>query len=116
MSQCMPRNGFKWFEGDLSVGNILNLLDEMNETSELGWALEVDVSYPKSLHDDHNDLPYLPERLIPPGSKINKLVANLQSKKNYIVHYMVLKQALSAGLLLEKVIFIYFLFNYNIFK
>jgi hypothetical protein len=33
----------------------------MNETSEVGWALEVDVTYPQSLHDDHNDLPYLPE-------------------------------------------------------
>ncbi|XP_025407529.1 uncharacterized protein LOC112681491 [Sipha flava] len=75
----------------------------MNETSEVGWALEVDVTYPQSLHDDYNDLPYLPERIIPPGSKIKKLVANLHSKRNYVIHYMALKQALKAGLILEKV-------------
>ncbi|KAE9521986.1 hypothetical protein AGLY_017619 [Aphis glycines] len=64
---------------------------------------EVNIAYLKSLHDDHNDLPYLPERIIPTCSKIKKLVANLKPKKNYVVHYMALKQALKAGLILEKV-------------
>ncbi|KAL4147912.1 hypothetical protein QTP88_002239 [Uroleucon formosanum] len=103
MSRAMPKDGFGWYNDDLSVENILNLLDEMNETSEVGWSLEVDVEYPQSLHDDHNDLPYLAERITPPGSKIKKLVANLQYKNNYIVHYMALKQALKAGLILKKV-------------
>lgn len=114
MSQCMPKDGFLWYEGDLDVRNILKLLENSNETSEIGFALEVDIAYPQSLHDEHNDLPYLPERMVPPGSKINKLVANLQPKKNYVVHYMALKQALKAGLILEKVIdnlFIYLLLN-----
>ncbi|XP_060843706.1 uncharacterized protein LOC132923765 isoform X2 [Rhopalosiphum padi] len=102
MSQYMPKDGFNWYKEDLSVENILNLLDGMDETSEVGWALEVDVSYPDSLHDDHNDLPYLPEKITPPGSKIKKLVANLHSKHKYIVHYMALKQALKAGLILDK--------------
>ncbi|XP_025412854.1 uncharacterized protein LOC112685238 isoform X2 [Sipha flava] len=103
MSKAMPKDGFLWYEGDLNTENILNILDGMNETSKVGWALEVDVTYPQSLHDDHNDLPYLPERIIPPGSKIKKLVANLYSKRNYVIHYMALKQALKAGLILEKV-------------
>ncbi|KAF0718937.1 Uncharacterized protein FWK35_00026527, partial [Aphis craccivora] len=102
-SRSMPKDGFGWFNDDLSVENILNLLDGMNETSEVGWALEVDVEYPKSLHDDHNDLPYLAERITPPGSKIKKLVANLQYKNNYVVHYMALKQAIKAELILKKV-------------
>lgn len=97
MSQFMPKDGFSWYEGDLSVKNILKLLENSNETSDIGFSLEVDIAYPKSLHDDHNDLPYLPERIIPTGSKIKKLVANLQPKKNYVVHYMALKQALKAG-------------------
>ena len=73
--------------------------------------MEVDVSHPCSLHDDYNDLPYLPERIVPRGSKIKKLVANLDSKKNYVVHYLALKQALKAGLILEKVN-IFYLFIY----
>lgn len=107
MSKAMPKDGFLWFDGDLDVGNISNLLNGMHETSEVGWALEVDISYPHSLHDEHNDLPYLPERMVPPDSKIKKLVANLEHKKNYVVHYMALKQALKAGLILEKVIFLF---------
>jgi len=103
----MPKDGFGWFNDDLSVENILNLLDGMNETSEVGWALEVDVEYPKSLHDDHNDLPYLAERITPPGSKIKKLIANLQYKNNYVVHYMALKQAIKAGLILKKVMIVF---------
>lgn len=104
MSQFMPKDGFLWYEGDHNVKNILKLLENCKETSNIGFALEVDIAYPQSLHDAHNDLPYLPERMVPPGSKINKLVANLQYKKNYVVHYMALKQALKAGLILEKVI------------
>jgi len=107
MSRAMPKDGFGWYNDDLSVHNILNLLDGMHETSEVGWTLEVDVAYPQSLHDDHNDLPYLAERITPPGSKIKKLVANLESKKNYVVHYMALKQALKAGLILEKVTIVF---------
>ena len=104
MSKFMPKDGFSWYEGNLDVENILKLLEGSNETSEIGFALEVDILYPQSLHDEHNELPYLPERMVPPGSKVKKLIANLQHKKNYVIHYMALKQALKAGLILEKVI------------
>jgi len=43
---------------------------------------EVDISYQKDLHDKHNDLPFLPKNSIPPGSKVKKLMATLESKKN----------------------------------
>jgi hypothetical protein len=119
MSKAMPKDGFLWYEGDLNTENILNILDGMNETSGVGWALEVDVTYPQSLHYDHNDLPYLPERIIPPGSKIKKLIDNLHSKRNYVIHYMALKQALKAGLILEKVTIVFIsikiIFNYIFF-
>lgn len=104
MSKFMPKDGFSWYEGNLDVENILKLLEKSNETSKIGFSLEVDILYPQSLHDEHNELPYLPERMVPPGLKVKKLVANLQHKKNYVVHYMALKQALKAGLILKKVI------------
>ncbi|VVC38659.1 Ribonuclease H-like domain [Cinara cedri] len=78
--QYSSKNGFEWYDKDLSIEIILRLLDGMDDTSPVGLILDVDITYPTSLHDDHNDLPWLPERMVPPGSKINKLVANLNEK------------------------------------
>jgi len=103
MTQYLPKDGFTWYDSDWSVDLILKILNGLNEISDIGLALEVDISYPTSLHDDHNDLLYLPESNIPPGSTIKKLTVNLYSKTNYVVHYIALKQALKAGLVLEKV-------------
>ena len=36
-------------------------------------------------------------------SKCNKLVCNLHSKNNYVIHIISLKQALNSGLILKKV-------------
>ena len=47
----------------------------------------------ENLQNLHSDLPFLPERMI----------CNLNDKKNYIVHINVLKQALDHGLKLKKV-------------
>ena len=66
-----------------------------------GYLLEVDVKYPKELHDLHNDLPFMCKKL-----KINKvetLVPNLCDKKKYVIHIRALDQALKHGLILEKV-------------
>jgi len=104
MSKNMPKGGFQCYNGNLNNEAILELLKNTNDESKIGYALEVDISYPVSLHDLHNDLPYLPEKIAPHGSKIKKLIANLQTKKKYVIHYMALKQALKAGLVLEKVI------------
>ena len=40
--------------------------------------LEVDLEYPKNLHDLHNDYPLAPERLL--INKVEKLVPNLRNK------------------------------------
>jgi len=94
MSKNMPKGGFQWYNENLNNENILELLENTNDTSVIGYALEVDISYPISLHNLHNELPYLPEKIAPAGSKIKKLIANLQTKKKYVIHYMALKQAL----------------------
>ncbi|XP_060868899.1 uncharacterized protein LOC132943807 isoform X2 [Metopolophium dirhodum] len=97
MSQFMPYGGFKWVEPTLDG---LNALDD---SSPIGRMYEVDISYPKELHDKHNDLPFLPKNDIPPGSKVKKLMATLHSKKNYVIHYRNLQQAIKNGLVVEKV-------------
>ena len=43
------------------------------------YILEVDIKYPKDLHDLHSDLPFLPERM--KISKCNKPVYSLFNKK-----------------------------------
>ena len=72
-----------------------------NKYSDNGYILEVDVEYPKNLHDLHSDLPFLPERM--KIDKCSKLVCNLYDNKNYVVHIRSLTQALNHGLILKKI-------------
>ena len=62
---------------------------------------DVDIDYPKNLHDLHSDLPLLPQRM--KINKCDKLICNLYDKNNYVVHISLLKQALNHGLILKKV-------------
>ena len=85
MSQKLPVNGFKW----------------INDVTDKGYILEVDVKYPRKLHDLHSDLLFLPKRM--KIDKCKKLMCNLRNKKKYVVHIRSLKQALNHGLKLKKV-------------
>ena len=67
----------------------------------LTYLLEVDVKYPKELHDLHNDLPFMCEKMV--INKVEKLVPNLHDKQNYVIHTRASDQALKHGLILEKV-------------
>ena len=79
-------------------GKFIKIYDE---DSDKGYNLEVDAEYPKRLHTFHNDLPFLPERMM--IKKCNKLVCNLYNKNNYAAHIKTLKQALNHGLIFKKV-------------
>ena len=72
-----------------------------DEDSDKGYTFEVDVKYPRRLHDLHSDLPFLPKRM--KIGKCKKVVCNLRNKKKYVVHIRSLKQALNYGLKLKKV-------------
>lgn len=106
MSQFLPKSGFTWYNGDLSVDAVKKLLSSLGEDTMLGAVLEVDAIYPEALHDEHNDLPFLSEKIVPPGSKFPKLTTNFNNKYNYVVHHTTLKQALDAGVQLVKVMLI----------
>ena len=98
MSQQFPINNFQWIK-DTSEFNedfIKNY-----EESDKGYFFEVDVKYLEKLHEFHNDLPFLPERM--KTEKVEKLVANLHDKTEYVIHIENLKQVLNHGLVLEKV-------------
>ena len=90
MSKPLPTHGFKWMK-----------TSEL-ETWELhSCILEVDLEYPKKLHNLHNDYPLAPEQI--KVNKVEKLIPNLWNKKKYVIHYENLKQYLNFGLKLTNI-------------
>ena len=100
MSQKLPVNNFKWIEDTSKINE--EFIKHYDENKNKGYILEVDVKYPKKLHDIHSDLPFLPKRM--KIDKCKKLVCNLLNKKKYVVHIKSLKQTLNHGLKLKKFI------------
>ena len=99
MSQKLPVNGFKWVKNTSKIDE--EFLKNYDEDSDKEYILQVDVTYPRKLHDLHSDLPFLPKRM--KIDKCKKLVCNLRNKKKYVVHIRSLKQAPNHGLKLKKV-------------
>ena len=61
MSQKLPVDGFKWVKDVSKIDE--DFIKNYDEHSDKGYILEVDVEYPKHLHDLHSDLTFLPERM-----------------------------------------------------
>ena len=82
MIQPLPPGGFKW------VSDVSRFTpDEIGRLAKhgsKGYLLEVNVKYPKELHDLHNDLPFMCEKMV--INKVEKLVPNLYDKKKYVIH------------------------------
>ena len=96
MSQPLPVDGLEWMPACE-----LPHWDFICEDDGIGCILEVDLEYPKVLHDSHNEYPLAPESV--KINKVPKLIPNLQDKTNYILHYKNLQQCLNLGLKLTKV-------------
>ena len=80
MSQALPTGGFKWADIDLNEGEAAHAqIGELAARIDKGYLLEVDVSYPRELHNSHNDLPFMCERIKING--VEKLVPNLHRKR-----------------------------------
>ena len=119
LKQPLPIRNFKWICDKKKLRNI--------DISTLGgdgtgYVFEVDLEYPKDLHDKHNLYPLAPERMnvskdmlspyltqllnaydMKHDSKIEKLIPNLYNKKKYIVHYRTLQLYIELGLKVTKV-------------
>ena len=118
MSQYLPTGSFRWMT-DKQINNID--LAKYNENSEKGLILEVDLEYPKELHNLHNDYPLATERVcvnkemlsdyckkiavkynISTGL-VSKLVPTLKNKEKYVLHYRNLQLYINLGLKVTKV-------------
>ena len=99
MSKKLPVGEFERINPEDCTEEIIKKYDKND--NDYGAILEVDVDYPKHLHKLHSNLPFLPERM--KINKVDKLICNVQNKRNYVVHITALKQALDHGLILKKV-------------
>lgn len=117
--QPLPYGNFRWLsKTEVKKFNIL----ETTPTSSVGYLLEVDLDYPKELHNYHDDLPMAPEHLnitynmLSPHAKklcdslnlkhvlpCKKLTPNFFNKQNYICHYLTLKFYVENGLKITKI-------------
>ena len=101
MSKKLPVNGFKWLDSDKINEINEEFIKNCNENDSKGYILEVDIKYPKRLHELHSNLPFLSERM--KVNKCNKLVCNLFNKKKYVTHINSLKPGLNHRLKLKKI-------------
>ena len=96
MSQPLPVGDFAW----MSKEELQNWEKFVLEEGK-GCILEVDLLYPRELHDLHNDFPLAPEVLELGG--VTKLTQNLRDKKEMVLHGRNLKQVLSLGMKLKSI-------------
>ena len=91
MIKKIPYGGFQWMKEE-----------ELDNWRDYSCVLEVELGYPKELHDLHNDLPLCPENLTS-DKNITKLIPTLNNKEKYVIHYKTLLQFLELGLILKQI-------------
>ena len=116
MSEYLPYGEFEWLENvdEFDVNSI-------NEKSEIGYFLEVDLEYSDELHKLHNDYPLAPEKLAVTNDMLSKyckeiadkydikicdvkkLIPDLGNKTKYVLNYRNLQLYLSLGMKLTKI-------------
>ena len=70
MSKKLPTGNFQWIEDTLIFTK--DYIKNYDENSNTGYLLVVDVTYPKDLHEKHEYLPFLPDKI-----KIDKVLSYL---------------------------------------
>ena len=98
MSEKLPTHGFKWLTG----GEMEKIYENRHNLNKMPCILEVDLEYPKNLHDLHNDYPLCPEK-VKCKNGVEKLIPNLRDKKKYVIHYKNLIQCLDMGLKIKHI-------------
>ena len=106
MKQKLPIGQYKWVE-NLEQFTKQDYWNKFDINDDVGYMLEVDLEYPKELHDLHNDFPLAVESKVityddlspytkvikndKHNSKTEKLVPTLSNKYHYVLHSRNLK-------------------------
>ena len=104
------------------LDDIISTSQEDLDKRDYGYYFEVDLNYPRKLHNKHKDLPYGAEKEIPNQELFGgyqqhffsssnefkyipttKLLTTLFDKEKYVLHQRNLKQFIEAGLQVKKV-------------
>ncbi len=73
MSMNLPYGNLKWCDDICNTDDVMNY-----EDGEVGYLIEVDLEYPKELHDFHSDYPLAPEVMC-----VTANMVSASSKKKY---------------------------------
>ena len=113
MSQPLPFDEIK-FDNNVKLEDILNTPDDSN----IGYFIEVDLTYPNNIKKKTKNFPFAPVKKkinpdkfgdymkeIKPDTYVptEKLICDWSDKKNYLVHYRMLKFYLRHGMIVDKV-------------
>ena len=61
MTEKLPVGGFKWVKNVSKIDE--EYIKNYDENGDLGFFLNVNIEYPKELHDLHSNLPFLNGKL-----------------------------------------------------
>ena len=75
MSEYLPYGEFEWLENIDEFDK-----NSINEKSDTGYFLEVDLEYPNNLHKLHNDYPLAPEKLAVSSDMLSSYCKNIVDK------------------------------------
>ena len=113
MSEPLPYDETK-FDNTVKLEDILNTLDD----SDIGYFIEADLIYPDKIKERTKKLPFAPlNKKINPDNfndymkeirpdtyvQSSKLICDWSDKKNYLIHYRMLKFYVSHGMIVDKV-------------
>ena len=118
MTQPLPTGNFRW----MTAEELQNFDAQADLSNGCGYIVEVDLHYPRQLHDLHNQFPLAPERLDVPSENFSqyvrrvaqcqglrqqssgsKLMTTLYDKQHYVIHHEHLRMCLAMGLQLTAV-------------
>ena len=113
MSQYLPYDKIK-FDNNIKLEDILNTRDD----SDTGYFVEVDLKYPDNIKQKTKNFPFAPmNKKINPDNFIDymkeikpdnyiqtkKLICDWSDKKNYLIHYRMLKFYIRQGMIVDKI-------------
>ena len=113
MSQYLPYGEIK-FDNNVTLEDIINTPDD----NDIGYFIEVDLTYPNNIKQKTKNFPFAPENKknnpdsfndymneIKPDNytSTKKLICDWSDKKNYLIHYRMMKFYIRHGMVVDKI-------------